>query len=63
MVNKALQATPTALGNFSIRLSHNGVVVCHGVLPVVRARSGRLKAGVMPANSLYDTMLKNDDHF
>jgi hypothetical protein len=38
MFNKALQATPTALSNFSIRLSHNGLVVWYGLLPVVKAR-------------------------
>ena len=32
------KATPTALGNFSICLSHNALVVWHGVLPVIMAR-------------------------
>jgi hypothetical protein len=30
--NKALQATPTALGNFRIRLSHNGLVAISGLV-------------------------------
>jgi hypothetical protein len=48
MANKALQATPTARDNFNIDISHNGLVVILAWLPVVRARSGRLKAGVSP---------------
>jgi len=44
--NKALQMTQTALGNFGIFLSHNGLRVWHGSLPVVTARFGQLSAGV-----------------
>ena len=43
----SLAAYPTAaLGNFSIFLSHNGWVPICGSLPVIRARFGRLSAGV-----------------
>jgi hypothetical protein len=44
--NKALQKTQTALGSFSILLSHNGLLPVHGSLPVARARFGLLSAGV-----------------
>ncbi len=46
LANKALQKTQTALGSFSILLSHNGLLPVHGSLPVARARFGLLSAGV-----------------
>ena len=46
--NKALQMTQTALGSFGIFLSHNGLVLVYGSLPVVKARFGQLSAGVRP---------------
>ena len=46
LANKALQKTQTALGSFSIRLSHNGLLPRHAVLPVIMARFGLLSAGV-----------------
>ena len=46
LANKALQKTQTALGSFSILLSHNGLLRVHGSLPVARARFGLLSAGV-----------------
>jgi hypothetical protein len=47
LANKALQKTQTALCNFSIRLSHNGLLQRHAVLPVMMARFGLLSAGVI----------------
>jgi hypothetical protein len=49
LANKALQKTQTALGSFSILLSHNGLLPVHGSLPVARARFGLLSAGVRRA--------------
>jgi hypothetical protein len=37
MANKVLQKTKTAVASFHIPLSHNGLVLWHGLLPVVRA--------------------------
>jgi hypothetical protein len=47
--NKVLQPTQTALGHFSLFLSHNGLLPCHGSLPVTRARFGLLNTGVRNA--------------
>ncbi len=44
--NKALQQTKTALRSFNINLSHSGLVLNQGLLPVVRARFWLLKASV-----------------
>ncbi len=44
--NNALQQTKTALASVSIRLSHTGLLLGQGSLPVVRARFRLLKASV-----------------
>ena len=44
--NKHMQQTKTALASFGIPLSHSGLVLSRGVLPVVRARFWLLKASV-----------------
>jgi hypothetical protein len=38
--NKVLQKTKTAIANFNICLSHNGVVVNYAWLPVMRGGFG-----------------------
>jgi hypothetical protein len=56
MANKALQKTQTALGSFRRRLSHNGLLLYHGLLPVFRVCFGLLSAGVIRYHKMEESM-------
>jgi hypothetical protein len=47
LANKALQKTPTALVSFDILISHKVWGVILGSLPVIMARFGRFRWGLL----------------